>query len=256
MTTRLTSVVIDSAHPGALAQWWSDAIGWPVTLIAPDEVVVEPPGNGQSYDVPALVFVPVDDPKTTRNRVHLDLASDSEAHQAELVERLLRIGAVRADIGQSDVPWTVLADPDGNEFCVLEPRERHVGRGPIAFIVVDAADPAEIARFWAAASGWPIAAGHEGAVSLHNPRGLLPDLEFVRVDDPKSVKNRLHLDVAPYEGEDQVLEIERLVALGAERIDIGQGPDVTWVVLADPEGNEVCVLRARGIPPPSEPAID
>jgi catechol 2,3-dioxygenase-like lactoylglutathione lyase family enzyme len=249
MTTRLTSVVIDSARPGALAHWWSEATGWPVTLIAPDEVVVEPAGNGQSYDVPALVFVPVDDPKSTKNRVHLDLASNSVDHQAELVERLLGAGATDVDIGQSGVPWIVLADPDGNEFCVLEPRERYVGRGPIASIVMDAADPAALARFWVAASGWPIAAEHDGAVRLHNPRGLLPDLDLVRVDDAKSVKNRVHLDVAPYEGEDQALEVARLIALGAEQIDVGQGRDVTWVVLADPEGNELCVLRPRGIPP-------
>ncbi|HEX4980994.1 MAG TPA: VOC family protein [Ilumatobacteraceae bacterium] len=249
MTTRFASVVIDAAQPGVLAHWWAEAIGWPVTFIAPDEVVVEPAGNGQSYDVPALVFVPVDDPKTTKNRIHLDLASDSVVHQAELVERLVGSGATHADIGQSDVPWIVLADPEGNEFCVLEPRDRHIGRGPIASIVVDAVDPNAVARFWVAASGWPIFAEQEGGVTLHNPRGLLPDLDFVPVADAKSTKNRVHLDVAPYEGEDHAAEIARLVALGAEHIDVGQGPDVTWVVLADPEGNEFCVLRPRGIPP-------
>ncbi|MGH2477878.1 MAG: VOC family protein, partial [Candidatus Limnocylindrales bacterium] len=93
MTTRLTNVVFDAAGPGALAHWWSEAIGWPVTYIAPDEVVVEPPGNAQSFDVPKLVFVPVDDPKTVKNRVHLDLGSDSVEHQAALVERLVGLGA-------------------------------------------------------------------------------------------------------------------------------------------------------------------
>jgi predicted enzyme related to lactoylglutathione lyase len=247
--TRLTSVVIDAADSSALANWWSEAIGWPVTFVAPNEVVVEPAGNGQSYDVPALVFGVGDDPKTTKNRVHLDLASDSLDHQADLVERLVRSGAAHVDVGQSDVPWIVLADPEGNEFCVLEPRERHIGRGPIASIVVDAADPAAVARFWVAASGWPVAGEGEGGVTLHNPRGLLPDLDFVPVADAKSTKNRVHLDVAPYEGEDHDAEVARLVALGAEHIDIGQGPDVTWVVLADPEGNEFCVLRPQGIPP-------
>ena len=249
MTTRLTSVVIDAAHPGALAHWWSEAIGWPITFVAPDEVVVEPAGNGQSYDVPALVFGEGVDPKITKNRVHLDLASDSAEHQAELVARLVAAGAAHVDVGQSDVPWVVLADPEGNEFCVLEPRERHVGRGPIASIVVDAADPSAVARFWVAASGWPIADESEGGVTLHNPRGLLPDLDFVPVDDAKVVKNRTHLDVAPYEGEDQVAEVARLLALGAEHTDIGQGPEVTWAVLADPEGNELCVLSPQGIPP-------
>jgi predicted enzyme related to lactoylglutathione lyase len=253
MTTRLTSVVIDAAHPAALAGWWSEAIGWPVTFSAPDEVVVEPPGNGQSFDVPALVFGASDDPKTTKNRVHLDLASDSVERQAALIERLVGTGANYVEIGQSDVPWVVLADPEGNEFCVLEPRERHVGRGPLASIVVDAADPSTLAAFWAAASGWPIAVEHDTGVSLHNPRGLLPDLDLVRVDDAKVVKNRVHLDVAPYQGEDHAAEVARLVALGAEPADVGQGGDVTWVVLADPEGNELCVLHPRGIPPATDP---
>ena len=249
MTTRLTSVVIDAADPGALANWWSDAIGWPITDVDPDEVVVEPAGNEQSYDVPALVFGIGEDPKTTKNRVHLDLASDSLDNQAAIVERLVAAGATHVDVGQADVPWVVLADPEGNEFCVLEPRERHIGRGPIASIVVDAADPAAVARFWVAASGWPFAHESEGGVTLHNPRGLLPDLDFVPVADVKSTKNRVHLDVAPYEGEDQAAEVARLLALGAEHIDIGQGPDVTWIVLADPERNELCVLSPQGRPP-------
>jgi predicted enzyme related to lactoylglutathione lyase len=253
MTTRLTSVVIDAAHPAALAGWWSEAIGWPVTFSAPDEVVVEPPGNSQSFDVPALVFGLGDDPKTTKNRVHLDLASDSVEHQAALIERLLDTGATYVEIGQTDVPWVVLADPEGNEFCVLEPRERYIGRGPLASIVVDVADPSTLAAFWAAASGWPIAGEHDAGVSLHNPRGLLPDLDLVPVDDAKTVKNRVHLDVAPYDGEDHAAEVARLVALGAEPADVGQGGDVSWVVLADPEGNELCVLRPRGIPPATAP---
>ena len=99
-------------------------------------------------------------------------------------------------------------------------------------------------------SGSPPAVGRSppssaGGVTLHNPRGLLPDLDFVLVDDPKSTKNRVHLDVAPYEGENHAAEVARLVALGAEHIDVGQGPDSTWVVLADPEHNELCVLKPQ-----------
>ena len=71
--------------------------------------------------------------------------------------------------------------------------------------------------------------------------GVAPDLLFLAVPEGKSVKNRLHLDLRP---EDQAAEVARIEALGATRVDIGQGPDVTWVVLADPEGNEFCVLRA------------
>jgi Glyoxalase-like domain len=69
---------------------------------------------------------------------------------------------------------------------------------------------------------------------------------FVPVPEGKNVKNRLHIDLAPPEGEDQAAEVRRLEALGASRVDVGQDPgQVTWVVLADPEGNEFCVLSAR-----------
>jgi hypothetical protein len=92
----------------------------------PDEVDVWPAGF--SYPDPSalpLVFVPVPEPKSGKNRVHLDLATESARHQAAEVGRLLALGAVHADIGQGaqgDVPWTVLADPEGSEFCVLSPR--------------------------------------------------------------------------------------------------------------------------------------
>src|SRR4029078_9288007 len=86
----------------------------------------------------------------------LDLTSQSADDQAAIVERLLAAGAVRADIGQGDVPGVVLADPEGKELCVLEPRERYLGRGPLASIVVDAADPTATGRFWAETSGWSI----------------------------------------------------------------------------------------------------
>jgi hypothetical protein len=90
VATRLVNLVVDAADPAASARWWAEALGWPVTLALPDEVVVEPEPGGPG--VP-LVFVPVADPKTGPNRVHLDLASPSPAAQAALVERLTGLGA-------------------------------------------------------------------------------------------------------------------------------------------------------------------
>ena len=91
--------------------------------------------------------IAVPDPETVRYRMHIDLATTSAAHQAELVARLRELGATPADVGQGDVPWTVLADPEGNVFGVLEPREIHRDTGPIAAIVVDCAEPRVMARF-------------------------------------------------------------------------------------------------------------
>ena len=78
----------------------------------------------KAHDDPVAVcmdILAVPDPKTVKNRVHVDLATTSAAHQAELVARLQDLGATPVDVGQGDVPWTVLADPEGNEFCVLTP---------------------------------------------------------------------------------------------------------------------------------------
>ncbi|MGZ4759499.1 MAG: VOC family protein [Acidimicrobiales bacterium] len=245
MPTRLVAVVIDALDIEAQARWWSAALGWPITFEADDEVVVEPEANDDPGAVPALTFVSVPEAKSGKNRIHLDLGSDSPEHQAEIVDRLLAAGATRVDVGQGDAPWVVLADPEGNELCVLEDRDHHRGRGPLASIVVDAADPATLARFWSEAGGWPIGHDANGVVSLHHPDGKLPDIDFVPVADARTVKNRLHLDVAPFADDPQAAEVDRLIALGAVPADVGQGPDVTWVVLADPEGNEFCVLSSR-----------
>jgi predicted enzyme related to lactoylglutathione lyase len=242
MPTRLVHVVIDAADPAALARWWAEALGWAITFEAPEHVAVEPPGQ-DGLGVP-LVFVPVADPKVTKNRVHLDLRSADADDQAAQVARLTGLGARPADIGQGDVPWVVLADPEGNELCVLDPRAEYAGTGPVAAIVLDAADPAAQARFWTEATGWPPAPPSGTAVSLRAASGTGPFLELLEVPEPKRVKNRLHLDVAPYRGDDHAAEVARLRALGATPADVGQR-DVTWVVLADPEGNELCVLTPR-----------
>ena len=108
-------------------------------------------------------------------------------------------------------------------------------------LIVDCADPARVADFWTAVLGWQPTGRYEGAIEIAGPAGSGPSLTFLPVPEPKTVKNRLHIDVRPV-GCDQQQEVERIVGLGARRIDIGQG-EQTWVVLADPEGNEFCVLR-------------
>ncbi len=111
---------------------------------------------------------------------------------------------------------------------------------------VDSAEPRKIASFWEAALGWRRTFDEDDQVCIEPPKGspedgVAPDILFLRVPEGKAVKNRLHLDLRP---KDQTAEVARLEALGARRVDVGQGPDCTWVVLADPDGNEFCVLRA------------
>ncbi len=88
--------------------------------------------------------------------MHLDLATTSAAHQAELVAHLKDLGARPADVGKGKVPWPVLADLEDNEFCVLEPREIYRGTGPIAAVAVDCTDPRAMARFWDEAMDWSL----------------------------------------------------------------------------------------------------
>ena len=123
MALRLVQVNFKARDDSALGQFWADALGWGVSSEGPGVTNVEPPG--MVLPDPAAVcvdVVTVPDPETVKYRAHLDLATSSGAHQAEMVARLKALGATSDDIGQGDVPWTVLADPEGNVFCVLEPR--------------------------------------------------------------------------------------------------------------------------------------
>jgi predicted enzyme related to lactoylglutathione lyase len=190
------------------------------------------------------VFVLVDDPKVAKNRVHIDLNSRSVDEQREIVERLLAHGAEPADIGQGDVRWVVLADPEGNELCVLDPRDDYAQAGAVAAIVLDTADPAAMAPFWSEVAGWPVVDQGDDHASLARPDGVGPQLELIRVDDPKVAKNRVHIDVAPYAADDHEAEVSRIRQLGASPADVGQG-EQSWVVLAGPDGNEFCVLSPR-----------
>ena len=108
-------------------------------------------------------------------------------------------------------------------------------------IVVDCRDPVSLARWWQTVTGWQVVGENSDGVELAPTPGQTPSIMFTEVAEPKRYKNRLHLDWVP---DDQHAEVERLLSLGASRVDIGQD-SAPWVVMADPEGNEFCVLAAR-----------
>ncbi|HEV7647191.1 MAG TPA: VOC family protein [Actinophytocola sp.] len=242
MSTRLVNVVVDAADPAALAGFWRELLGWRISLADGGEATLKAPSDdGWRFD---LDFVPVAGPKTRQNRLHLDLSSASADQQMATLDRALELGAKRVDVGQRNVPWFVLADPGGNEFCVLDPRPEYRDTGAVAAIVSAAADPAALAGFWSAATGWPVVRTDVEYASLRDPDGHGPWLELIRSAHPHEVKNRIHVDVAPFPDGSTADEVARLTALGAHPVDIGQGA-VPWQVLADPEDNEFCVLTPR-----------
>ncbi|MER5975982.1 VOC family protein [Streptomyces sp. NPDC001857] len=243
MALRPVHVIVKALDPSALGRFWAEALGW--SAYSPGVTTYVGPAGGLVWPDPVVVgidVVPVQEPKTTaKNRVHLDLATTSAAHQAELVARLGALGARPVDVGQGDVPWKVLADPEGNEFCVLEPREIYRDTGPIAAIVVDCADPRAMARFWGEATDWTLHEVSDEQAVLRSAKGVGPYLEFLRTPDVKTVPDRVHLDLLPYPGDDPAAEADRLRALGATDLDVGQG-DVPWTCMTDPDGHEFCVL--------------
>ncbi|WP_062436595.1 VOC family protein [Herbidospora daliensis] len=242
MATRLVQIHMKAADDEAVGRFWAEALGWGLSSEGPGVTNLEP--EGLTYPDPTVVYIDVVHdplPKTVKNRVHLDLATTSVAHQAELLARLRALGATPVDVGQGDVPWTVLADPEGNEFCVLEPREIYRDTGPVAAVVVDCVDPRAMAGFWDEAIDWTLHEVTDDHARLRSAKGGGPYLEFVRTPDVKTVKNRVHLDLRPYPGDEQAAEAARIRALGAVDINIGQ-VNVPWTVFADPEGNEFCVL--------------
>ncbi len=111
----------------------------------------------------------------------------------------------------------------------------------IAAIAIDATDPPAVARFWCAVLGWHVAEEEDGIVSIAPEDGIGPTIDMCPVPEGKTVKNRLHFDLRA-DGVSTAEELQRLLALGARPADVGQAPDSTWVVLADPEGNEFCLL--------------
>jgi catechol 2,3-dioxygenase-like lactoylglutathione lyase family enzyme len=240
MTTRLVSLCFDANDPVRLARFWASTVGWEIYDESSGEIGVLPT-DGTRF---ILVFLPVPEPKTAKNPIHLDLVGESVDDQREIVDRLIGLGAEHVDIGQgSDADHVVLADPEGNEFCVVLRGEFLADTGFIGAVVFEPANPAT-GHFWGKAIGWPVVYDQDGDVAIRAPDGQGPFITFGPPGVAKSGKNRLHLDVAPNADDDQVTEVDRLIALGARRIDIGQG-DVPWVVCADPDGNEFCVLSPQ-----------
>jgi predicted enzyme related to lactoylglutathione lyase len=240
MTAQLVALAVDAHDPEGLARFWAGVLGWE-TADDPPDVTTLVPADDTGF---RIRFLPTSEQKSGQNQMHLDLTSTSPEEQQQTVARALELGARHIDVGQRpEEEHVVLADPEGNEFCVIEP-----GNGFLAdcgFVGALAGDGSQaVGYFWSEALGWPLVWDQDEETAIRSPHGG-PKITWGGPPvAPKKGRNRLHFDLAPVSGGDLRAEVDRLVSLGATRIDIGQG-EVPWVVLADPDGNEFCVLPPR-----------
>ena len=231
----LENVVVDTVDPQRLGRFWEQALGCEL-------LTDEPEGYETRLTVPDgpvldLCFQRVAAPTTLPPRLHLDVAGGER--QADVVERFLALGARHLDLGQGDVPWVVLADPEGIPFCVMEERQEYAASGVLAALPLRSADPERDRDFYAWLTGWEPAPG--SFPSLRHPSGLGPLLELCPETRPKEAKNRLHLDVRLERGEDADEVEEAIAERGGARFHPDWG-DLPWRCYTDPSGNELCVL--------------
>ena len=236
---RLENIVWDALDPRRLGKFWAGALGADPLTDEPD--IYEARLSLDAGFFLDLCFQPVATPSPSPARLQLDVAGG--VGQREVVDRLLALGAEQPDGGQEDVPWVVLTDLDGNAFRVREHRDRFDDAGPIAALPMDSSAPERDATFWAEITGWTPVDGAAPA-TLRHPSRTGPALEFWPEPEPKRGKNRLHLDVRRDPADDDALD--RLLDSGASRIAT-DGQDLPWVVMADPSGNEFCVLPAPSV---------
>ena len=238
MTARLVALCFDANDPVGLARFWAEALRWEVDETG-DEIGLVPTDDTTFR----IVFRPVPEAKSGRNRIHLDLTTTSLEDQHESVSRLVELGARHIDVGQSaNDPHVVLADPEGNELCLIEPENSFLaGCGRLGALSCDGSRA--VGLFWRDALGWPLVWDQDEETAIRAPDGTGPFITWGGGPEiPKIGKNRLHLDIAPLHGTDQHREVDRLLSLGATPLESDPS---TWVVLSDPDGNEFCVLDPR-----------
>ncbi|HYD09917.1 MAG TPA: VOC family protein, partial [Acidimicrobiales bacterium] len=226
MAVRLWSVAIDANDPTRLGRFWADALGW---------VYGEADGyafaEGGAGTLTRLECLDAPNERTGPSWMHFDLSSSSLEDQRSYVARLLSLGATHLDVGQEpDATHVVLADPEGNAFCVLEPTNRFVDRGSrLGALSCDGSRSCGL--FWRDVLGWPLVWDEGEETGVRADDGGV----FFTFGGPpgweKTAKNRFHVDLLPLAHSTRDEEVDRLLALGAVHADVGQGDDVPWVVL-------------------------
>ncbi|MEO7260602.1 MAG: VOC family protein [Jatrophihabitantaceae bacterium] len=214
---RFKDLCLDAVDIEAAARFWSRTLGLEVCR-EDSEVSLVGPSSGHTVWINE-----VPEPKTVKNRVHLDVHTHS---LAELTAR----GALVVEPAAADRAWTVLTDPDGQEFCAFIRDEAPEYR--LYELVIDCAESEPLARWWASVLGGELEPDGEDWALTKVPGVPFEYLVFGSVPEPKTVKNRVHWDV-------EVTDHQLLIEAGATLLR-PRGDDINWHVLADPAGNEFC----------------
>ncbi|HEU0241925.1 MAG TPA: VOC family protein [Micromonosporaceae bacterium] len=240
MTCELIAICVDAHDPLRLARFWGAVLGQE-TADEPHDGVTLLPSDATGF---RLRFFPSQEQRFGKSDRHLHLTSTSLDDQQQTVARSIGLGAQHIDIGQRpEEGHVVLADPEGNEFCVIEPGNSWLaGCGFLAELTC--AGSPQVGHFWSEALGWPLVWDQGLQTAIRSPRGgpkISWDEEWMT---PQTGKSRIRFDLAPPVHGDQQEQVDRLVSLGATRIDIGHG-EVSSVVMADPDGREFRVFPPR-----------
>jgi hypothetical protein len=218
---RLRKICLDANDPMKLGPWWAGVLGLDWRPYPHGEGGIYPAGGDQ----PVIWVNRVPEPKTVKHRWHLDIYAPS-------LDALTGVGATVLLPEGDDRKWTVMADPEGGEFCAFV-RDPAPGPSPHG-LVVDCADPAGLARWWVGVLGGQLRDYSPEHTEASQVPGMTHTFDFVKVPEPKVTKNRIHLDLT-------VETVEPLLAAGATVL---RAPDdeIDFHVLADPEGNELCAF--------------
>ncbi|KRE54924.1 VOC family protein [Phycicoccus sp. Soil748] len=237
MTSDLEALVVAADDPAGLASFWSGVLRRPLgvgTAVLPVTETEFP-----------IRFVPTTAPKDVPNQMHFDLTSSSLEDQQETVDRALELGGSHLDIGQGpDAEHVVMADPEGNELCVIPPGNNFLaGTGTIGALSSDGSQA--VGYFWSQALGWPLVWDQDEETAIQSPRGGSKISWGGPPVRQKTARNRLHLHLSPVGDDGVTAEVQRLVALGASRVDPALADPAClaeeWLPLLDPDGNELCV---------------
>jgi len=228
MTSRLHALTVLASKPEDLASFWGDLLGWSrdgLELVPADDAPLR------------LAFAPTDQPRNGLNQIHFHLTSNF-GEQDATVARALDLGASHLDVGQlPDEDQVVLADPDGNEFCVIEAGNNWLaGTGFLGELAADGTR--DVGVFWAAALDWPLVWDEDGETAISPPAGGFKIAWGGEPLNERSGRNRMHLVLV---ADDVEAEAERLVSLGASLV----GRTSDDVEMADPDGNEFRLTAVR-----------